>query len=325
MADADYQRLSAACFCGEPVKLWSGRGRRPRYCGSHKEPPRTPPAKEHKQCPACRGIFVSARDWQVYCTKTCRLRATKGIKPRDEVRSYACVRCSKSFESTYWAPMYCSKTCKKAASIERSPERKKAYAARAAARKAPTLCAYFAKACERCSRCEGRRQDWRLCSACVRSDQMAAAREAYTAMAEAKHKAAGRAVECDECGAAYCPLYGFKPGPTPLCSPCSRTRKKRHKATHRAKRNAVERGADAEDVNPYKVFARDGWACKLCGIATPEHLRGTIEHNAPELDHVRPISKGGQHTYANTQCLCRSCNGFKSDRTMDELAEALAA
>lgn len=313
MADADYQRLGAACFCGEPVKLWSGRGRRPRYCGSHKEPPRTPPAKEQKQCPGCRGIFICATDWQVYCTRPCRVRATLGYKPRDEVRTYACVRCSKSFESAYLNPMYCGQKCKKAAFRARNPE-------------AAKLCAYIAKHCTRCGKAEGHRRDWALCLKCRRSDKLAASREAGRAMAEAKHKAAARDAVCAGCGAVYCPLYGRNLGPKRLCSEaCSSELRRKHARAAKMKRKAHERGAHAESVDPYKVFSRDGWRCKLCGVATPRHLRGTNEHNAPELDHVHPISRGGPHTYANTQCLCRSCNGFKSDRTMNEMHEALAA
>ena len=34
---------------------------------------------------------------------------------------------------------------------------------------------------------------------------------------------------------------------------------------------------------------------------------------SPELDHIHPVSKGGAHSYANTQCLCRQCNAGKSD------------
>lgn len=71
------------------------------------------------------------------------------------------------------------------------------------------------------------------------------------------------------------------------------------------------------------VFQRDGWRCRFCGIDTPESLRGTHEHNAPELDHIVPLARGGQHSYDNTQCLCRACNGFKSNRTMAELEKVL--
>lgn len=66
------------------------------------------------------------------------------------------------------------------------------------------------------------------------------------------------------------------------------------------------------------VLARDGWSCRACGIPTPMELRGAHVHNSPELDHVIPLSRGGDHAPGNAQCLCRSCNLLKRNRTMDE-------
>jgi 5-methylcytosine-specific restriction endonuclease McrA len=73
-------------------------------------------------------------------------------------------------------------------------------------------------------------------------------------------------------------------------------------------------GAPLTTVDPFTVFDRDGWRCRACGTVTPKELRGTIEPNAPELDHVVPLAMGGGHTYKNTQLLCRSCNRLKSDK-----------
>lgn len=39
------------------------------------------------------------------------------------------------------------------------------------------------------------------------------------------------------------------------------------------------------------------------------------KHDKAVLDHIVPISKGGPHTYSNTQCLCRDCNLKKSDKS----------
>jgi 5-methylcytosine-specific restriction endonuclease McrA len=91
------------------------------------------------------------------------------------------------------------------------------------------------------------------------------------------------------------------------------------------KRDSRIKSGEREAVWPSRVFARDGWMCRLCGIDTPKELRGSYEHNAPELDHVVPLSRGGAHTFNNTQCLCRSCNGWKAARTMEEAEAALAA
>lgn len=84
---------------------------------------------------------------------------------------------------------------------------------------------------------------------------------------------------------------------------------------YKKKRKALERGAKTGTPFKYKdIFARDGWKCQMCGVDTPERLRGTYKHNAPELDHIIPLSKGGTHSIDNAQTLCRSCNAWKSDK-----------
>lgn len=90
---------------------------------------------------------------------------------------------------------------------------------------------------------------------------------------------------------------------------------KASKKAAKAKRKAVERGAIvAENINPVKILERDKWKCYLCGVNTPRTLRGTYENNAPEVDHIIPLSKGGLHVESNLKCACRKCNISKSDQ-----------
>ena len=111
--------------------------------------------------------------------------------------------------------------------------------------------------------------------------------------------------DCAECGKHVVPVYGNKK--RLFCSnECS---SKHSRRTSKAKRKARTRGAlKHERVDPFKVFDRDGWRCQICMKKTHRSKRGTIEDMAPELDHILPLSKGGDHTYANTQCTCRKCN-----------------
>ena len=76
--------------------------------------------------------------------------------------------------------------------------------------------------------------------------------------------------------------------------------------------------------DPHEVLERDGWRCRLCGVRTPKGHRGKNLPSSPELDHIVPLSKGGEHTPWNTQCLCRKCNRSKSDKAIGQLALAIA-
>lgn len=106
-----------------------------------------------------------------------------------------------------------------------------------------------------------------------------------------------------------------------LLSDAGRARKRKAKA----KRRAVERGHKADNIDPLRVFSRDGWRCHLCGCRTPESLRGSHAPKAPELDHVITLADGGQHTWGNVACACRACNQAKGARSSGQLGFDLAA
>ena len=54
------------------------------------------------------------------------------------------------------------------------------------------------------------------------------------------------------------------------------------------------------------IFNRDGNKCLCCG---------SILNLA--IDHINPISKGGENKISNLQTLCKSCNSKKSDNYKD--------
>lgn len=123
--------------------------------------------------------------------------------------------------------------------------------------------------------------------------------------------------KCKCCGSVFKPAYGVKKRDFCSSSCAKRFFSRLRCKTHR--RRARSYGVKYEHVNPISVFDRDGWRCKLCGVKTPKELRGTIDQRAPELDHIVPLSKGGAHSYENTQCLCRKCNGAKGNKPLGQL------
>lgn len=321
MAEHDYVRLAAACFCGEPVKLNVGRGRKPTKCEEHSRPKKL--NLEDKQCPACRGFFTPVKQSQQYCSLECGRRTRLGSKPRQE-HQRLCQHCANEFTTVSESATYCSGRCKLAAWRAKNPEKDIRNRARAVEAAAPLLCAYFSGYCRDCGSAWSGRRDREICGGCAQARSRAAAKEASRLLAASKHKATARVTACEGCQVDFCPLYGFSHAS--LCVVCAEDRMQEQRQVGKDRRKARVRGASVgEKVSRIKVFNRDGWLCQLCGIQTPKALMGSYEHNAPELDHIVAIAKGGSHSYANTQCLCRSCNGLKSDRSMDEVLASLEA
>ena len=55
----------------------------------------------------------------------------------------------------------------------------------------------------------------------------------------------------------------------------------------------------------YDVLKRDNYTCRICGATAAEGAK-------LEVDHIKPVSKGGTTTMDNLQTLCRRCNRGKS-------------
>lgn len=78
------------------------------------------------------------------------------------------------------------------------------------------------------------------------------------------------------------------------------------------KRRAIQYGAEYERFDKRDIFARDEWTCRLC--SEPVDRDAKFPHpDSPSLDHIVPISRGGDHVPANTQCTHLSCNMRKSN------------
>lgn len=66
----------------------------------------------------------------------------------------------------------------------------------------------------------------------------------------------------------------------------------------------VERGKVSNKMR-FSIYERDGYKCKMCGRSG--------FYKDLEIDHIKPISKGGKSTYNNLQTLCKRCNKEKSN------------
>jgi 5-methylcytosine-specific restriction endonuclease McrA len=87
--------------------------------------------------------------------------------------------------------------------------------------------------------------------------------------------------------------------------------KRRNPGSH-LKYKAIKRGAFVEYVNVAEVYERDLGLCGICGLPV-----GSGEF---QLDHRIPLSRGGEHSYANCQSSHALCNIKKFDRMPEDCA-----
>lgn len=78
-------------------------------------------------------------------------------------------------------------------------------------------------------------------------------------------------------------------------------------------RRAQIRNQFVEHVEKPVVWERDGGICHICNKPA--------ERATWHLDHVVPLSRGGEHSYANTAVSHPYCNISKKDKLMEEIQE----
>lgn len=91
----------------------------------------------------------------------------------------------------------------------------------------------------------------------------------------------------------------------------------------RIARRAALSAAWIEHVDRDVVGARDGWRCGICR----RKVRRSLVYPHPRsasIDHVEPLSLGGEHSYANTRIAHLFCNLSRGNRIEnDQLALAI--
>jgi endogenous inhibitor of DNA gyrase (YacG/DUF329 family) len=262
-------------------------------------------------CPMC-GSAVAGPKSKKFCCAKCR-RANERLNRdldaerirREELApERVCEHCGATFRrrsDSKNAARFCSRRCGFDAGSNISESQRLRSAA------ASMNVSFIVKVC-RCAACGSRFRATNLAEKyCGQDCRNEFTRERYIAANDNGRDRSER--PCAECGTYFAPEYGDRR--RMFCSSeCSA--KKARRVSHR-KNRARLRNAFVENVDPISVFERDGWTCRDCGLATPREKRGTYDADAPELDHIMPLSLGGAHSYMNTQCLCRSCNAKKGN------------
>lgn len=110
---------------------------------------------------------------------------------------------------------------------------------------------------------------------------------------------------CRHCSKSYLVVGEYE------SSYCSR---RCYRSYHKAQRRAQQLNARHEVVNRVAVFKRDAWRCHLCGFDVLKRAADGYHPANPTVDHVVPLSLGGDHTMANLRTAHAICNSIKGNR-----------
>lgn len=87
-----------------------------------------------------------------------------------------------------------------------------------------------------------------------------------------------------------------------------------------ANRRALERGAKVQGGRRESVLNADGYVCHLCGELTDPHV--AYPHpQYPVIDHVVPLSHGGDHGPENWRTAHNICNSRRRALSVEEFKE----
>lgn len=80
---------------------------------------------------------------------------------------------------------------------------------------------------------------------------------------------------------------------------------------HTDYRRRCERGGgEFFQLDRLQIFERDEYVCGICSLPVDRAAKAP-DPDSPSLDHIIPLSKGGDHSEANTQCSHLRCNVLK--------------
>lgn len=84
------------------------------------------------------------------------------------------------------------------------------------------------------------------------------------------------------------------------------------------KRRALKLGVNHEPYSNNYVFERDNWICGICGRKINKRLKHP-NPLSPSVDHIIPLTKGGNDSLINVQAAHLRCNLGKHNKNNSQL------
>ena len=88
-----------------------------------------------------------------------------------------------------------------------------------------------------------------------------------------------------------------------------RRRDRKSKISYRQRDRSKRLGIECDDtITLAKLFKRDRGTCAACGL--------WVKPKQASIDHTKPLSRGGTHTWGNVQLMHLTCNlrkGYKEE------------
>lgn len=226
-----------------------------------------------------------------------------------------CIICNVVFIPTYPTIIFCSNECRRLGNAKRERKRHSQQYSReqnkTQYRAANPLNNFICKWCNKEFQAGGTKRKYcsKKCSADFQNNK----------------KLVGVVFEqksCQECNKAFTPTSANHWKDQIFCS-----RKCLTKNTNRIRnhvRRSKMRGVTYENINPLVIHLRDRYRCKLrihpkCKGKSDPRKMGTSHPQAPEMDHIRPLSLGGENIMKNLQSSCRACNQRKGNKPIGQL------
>ena len=260
---------------------------------------------ENRVCVICGATFKPNSSTQMCCSTECANKKT-----HETLKRYNnCVICGTPF----WKPnahrfKYCSPECRKIALANR-PRKEK-----------PTPIVYT-RNCEWCGTSFSTTiPNKKYCShECSYQGNLRDKRNQWA------NAYVPRTLQCKECGTEFVTECGASRSVF-CCDHCAETNERRrehstarHKQYMRGKKTEREKLISqrfVEEVTFESIYKRDCGVCQICGL--PVHpVKGVDNSWDGTIDHIVPLSVGGEHSMANCQLAHRICNSIKCQASTD--------